>query len=139
MSLRDWLAEHPPPDDAFTQSVAGVAGRAANGEPFLPAVRELLDEFGLLGTDDQRRRALAAPPAPTGHPPYDAFLAALAEHLAGTAGIERPAWTCEPHRFADRFWFVSEVEGFRPLALAESPAAFRRRGIFVARAALERC
>ena len=53
VKLHDWLAEHPPPDSAFTQSAAGVASRVVNGEPFLPAVRELLDEFRLLGNDDQ--------------------------------------------------------------------------------------
>jgi hypothetical protein len=41
-------------------------------------------------------------------------------------------------RFLDRFWFPSAVPGFRALAIAESPAAFRRRGIFIARGALER-
>lgn len=139
MTLHDWLAEHPPPDTAFTQSAAGVASRVLNGEPFLPAVRELLDEFRLLGTDDQRRRALAERPEPTGDPRYDAFLGALAEHLAGAAGTDRPAWTCEPERFLDRFWFVSEVPGFRALAVAESPAAFRRRGVFISLGAIERC
>jgi len=28
-------------------------------------------------------------------------------------GIERPSWSVEPDRFLDRFWFVSEVPGFR--------------------------
>lgn len=139
MSLRDWLAEHPPPDGAFTQSLAGVARRAAAGEPFLAAVRELLDEFSLMQTDAQRARALAERPVPTGDPRHDAFLGALAEHLAAASGIERPDWACQPDRFLDRFWFVSEVKGFRAVALAEAPAAFRRRGIFVSRRALERC
>jgi hypothetical protein len=139
MTLRDWLAEHPPPDGAFTQTAAGVARRAVAGEAFLPAVRELLDEFSLLQTDTQRARALAERPPPTGDPRHDAFLGALAEHLAATAGVDRPAWACEPDRFLDRFWFVSTVKGFRAAALAEAPAAFRRRGIFVPRRSLERC
>lgn len=139
MTLREWLAVHPPPDDAFRQSAAGVARRAAAGEPFLPAVRELLDEFALLQNDEQRARAIAERPPPTGDARHDAFLGALAEHLAGVVHVQRPAWVCEPDRFLDRFWFVSEVEGFRPIALAEAPAAFRRRGVFVSRGALERC
>ena len=139
MSLREWLAEHPPPDRAFTQSVAGVAERAATGEPFMTAVRELLDEFSLLQTDAQRARALAERPRPMGDARHDAFLGALAEHLAAAAGVDRPAWACEPERFLDRFWFLSNVKAFRPTAVAEAPAAFRRRGIFVSRRALERC
>lgn len=137
--MRDWLAEHPPPDRAFTQSAAGVAARVAAGEAFLPAVRELLDEYAVLPTDQQRQRAMAERPAATGDRRYDAFLAALAEHLAAAGGLERPPWTCEPSRFLDQFWFVSTVPGFRALAIAESPAAFRRRGIFVSRGALQRC
>ena len=139
MTLRDWLVENPPPDGAFTQTLAGVAARVNSGEPFLPAVRELLDEFGLLGDDRQRERAIAERPRPTGDQRHDAFLAALAEHLAAGTGIARPPWTSEPHRFLERFWFVSEVSGFRALAIVESPAAFRRRGVFVSRGALDRC
>ncbi len=139
MTLRDWIVENPPPDDAFTQTLAGVAVRVVGGEPFLPAVRELLDEFALLGHDRQRVRALAARPMPTGDLRHDAFLGALAEHLAASSGVERPSWACEADRFLSRVWFVSEIRGFRALALAESPAAFRRRGVFVSRGALERC
>jgi hypothetical protein len=139
MSLREWLAEHPPPDGAFTQTLAAVAERAAAGEPFMSAMRELLDEFSLLRDDRQRARALAERPRPTGDARHDAFLGALAEHLAATAGVERPSWACEPERFLDRFWFVSEVEGFRALALADAPAAFRRRGVFMSRRSLDRC
>ena len=136
--LQDWLRDHPPPDSAFRQSAAGVAERVLAGEPFLPAVRDLLDEWKLLGTGEQRVRALAERPAPTGDTRYDAYLGALAEHLAALAAIDRPAWSYEPTRFLDRAWFVSEVPGFRAMAIAESPAAFRRRGIFISRASLER-
>ena len=139
MTLREWLARHPPPDTSYTQSLAGVARRVAGGEEFLPAVRELLDEVALLQNGRQRARALAERPPATGDARHDAFLGALAEHLAATAGLERPAWACEPDRFLDRFWFVSEVEGFRAVAVADAPAAFRRRGVFVSRRALERC
>lgn len=138
-TLRDWLREHPPGDAAFAQTVAGVARRRIAGEQLLPAVRELLDEFSLLATDAQRSRALAEEPPATGDARHDAYLAALAEHLALISSLPRPAWALEPGRFLDRFWFVSEVPGFRALAIAQSPAAFRRRGIFIARGSLARC
>ena len=51
---------------------------------------------------------------------------------------DRPVWATEPDRFLECFWFVSGVPGFRAIAIAQSPAAFRRRGIFIARDALSR-
>lgn len=138
-TLKDWLDHNPLPDDAFTQSIAGVARRVVEGEPFLPAVRELLDEIGLMKSPAQLARAIEERPTLTGDERADAYLAALAEHLSARHSLERPAWTCEAERFLDRFWFPSAVRGFRPLAIAESPAAFRRRGIFIALGSLDRC
>ncbi len=138
-TLRQWLVDHPPADTAFTQSVAGIPPRVRGGEPFLACVRDLLDEVGLMATPAQCRRAISQAPGATGDVRYDAYRAALAEHLAAEHDLERPAWSCERERFLDRFWFVSEVKGFRPVAIVESPAAFRRRGIFVAAASLRRC
>ena len=137
-SFRDWLDQHPPPDAAFGQSLAGVATRVIDGDDFLVAVRELLDEFILLSTDAQRRRAIEAEPPETGDRRHDAYLGALGEHLALTSGLDRPEWTLAECRFLDTFWFQSNVAGFRALAIAESPAAFRRRGIFVAAGSLRR-
>jgi hypothetical protein len=140
MTLHDWLEDHPPPDAAFTQTLAGVAGRTTHDrELFFPAVRELLDELALTYTDDQRRRAIAEEPATTGDRRFDAYLGALSEHLAIRYELAVPPWTQRPSRFLDRFWFVSPVPGFRAIAVAQSPASFRRRAIFIARGSLERC
>lgn len=135
---REWLAAHPPPDSAFGQSLAHAGWRVRAGEELRFAVREFLDEFGLLPRLDLMERALHERPEPTGSAPADAYLGALAEHLAAQHGLDRPAWAVEPERFLDRFWFQSYVPGFRALAIAESPAAFRRRGIFVSEGALRR-
>ncbi len=137
-SLRDWLAEHPPPDSAFRQSLAGIARRARDGDDFFLAVRELLDEVALSSTAHQRRRAIAEEPERTGDPRHDAYLAALGEHLALIHGLRPPDWTSAPQRFLNTFWFASDVKGFRALAIAQSPAAFRRRGIFIAAGSLTR-
>jgi hypothetical protein len=137
-TLRDWLDEHPPPDSAFQQSLAGVALRTTAGEDFTVAVRELLDEFSLLRTGPQRQRAIEDEPLGMGDRRHDAYLGALGEQLALAGELPRPGWTIAPTRFLDRFWFVSEVAGFRALAIAQSPAAFRRRGIFIAAGALTR-
>jgi hypothetical protein len=136
-TLRDWLAEHPPADDRFTQTVAGVAERVQSGEDLRFAVRELLDEFALRGRDDLRVHALEEEPAAV-DPHVDAYLGALAEHLARTCGLPIPKWALSEQRMLDHMWFPGVPRGFRPTALRESPAAFRRRGIFIARGALTR-
>ncbi|MEX0993861.1 MAG: hypothetical protein WDZ37_07690 [Solirubrobacterales bacterium] len=138
-TLHDWLAEHPPDDEQFNQSLAGIARRVIAGEPFRFAVRELLDEFGLLANDRQRSRSIRDEPQPTAEPRYDAYLGALAEHLAAKHSLARPEWSLAEGRFLARFWFVSEVPGFRAMTIVESPSAFRRRGIFISRGALHRC
>lgn len=137
-SLPQWIAANPPDDSAFVQTLAGVAERVVAGEDLRVAVRELLDELKLLPRRELIDRAIRDPPAPTADRRADAFLGALAEYVAAIEGIERPAWATEPERFLERFWFVSDVPGFRAIAVAQSPAAFRRRGIFIASDALTR-
>jgi len=136
-TLRDWIAEHPPPDERFNQTVAGVAERVRGGEDLRFAVRELLDEFALRGRDDLRAAALAEEPIPV-EPHVDAYLGALAEYLARACGLSVPRWALSDQRTLDHMWFPGVARGFRPTALRESPAAFRRRGIFIARGALTR-
>lgn len=134
----DWLAAHPPAAAQVTQTLAAVAARVRDGEDFLHAVREFLDEFALRGDDGLRGEAIAQRPEPSGDPRYDAYLGALAEHLAVAHALDRPSWSIEPSRFLDRFWFVSDVRGFRAVSIAQAPAAFRRRGIFVPERSLQR-
>lgn len=132
----EWLAAHPPA--GLSATLAGVAHRVQAGEDFRVAVREFLDEFALRGDDRSRAEAIAERPAATGDRRHDAYLGALAEHLAAVHGLDRPAWSVEPERFLDRFWFASDVPGFRAVSIAQAPAAFRRRGIFVPERSLHR-
>jgi uncharacterized membrane protein YccC len=134
----DWLASHPPPPGQLTQTLARVATRARAGEDFHFAVREFLDEFALRGGQEERAHAIAERPAGTGEARHDAYLGALAEHLAIAHGLERPMWSLEPDRFLARFWFVSRIPGFRAISIAQAPAAFRRRGVFVPESSLHR-
>lgn len=134
----DWLTAHPPPKDGLTQTLAGVAERARGGEDFHHAVREFLDEFALRAGESLRSEAIAVEPATTGEPRHDAYLGALAEHLAAVHVLERPAWSVKADRFLSQFWFVSEVPGFRAVSIAQAPAAFRRRGVFVPERSLHR-
>lgn len=131
----NWLAAHPP---AGELTLAGVAARVHGGEEFHHALREFLDEFALLGDDRARAEAIAERPELIEDPRHDAYLGALAEHLATAHGLDRPAWSVEPARFLDRFWFVSDVRGFRAVSIAQAPAAFRRRGVFVPERSLHR-
>jgi hypothetical protein len=138
MALRDWIATHPPKAERFTQTFAGISDRVRDGDDFRVAVREFLDEFDLRPRH-LRGTASADRPAPTGDARFDAFLGALAEHLAIRDGLAAPDWVNEEAvRFLDRMWFVSETPGFRAIAIARSPMAFRRRGIFVPADSLKR-
>lgn len=134
----EWLRANPPSAERLTETLDGVARRVLAGADFHLAVREFLDEFALHAEDRTRAAAIAARPADTGDPRWDAYLGALAEHLAAAHGLKRPAWAVEPGRFLDRFWFQSDVPGFRAIAIAQAPAAFRRRGIFVPERSLHR-
>jgi len=102
------------------------------------AVREFLDEFALRVDAESRAAAIDERPPPTGEPRCDAYLGALAEHLAVTHELQRPPWSVEGDRFLPRFWFVSEVPGFRAISIAQAPAAFRRRNVFVPERSLHR-
>jgi hypothetical protein len=134
----DWLAANPPAPQRLTQTLAGVARRVGRGEDFHHAAREFLDEFALRAGGRARAEAIEETPPPTGDSRYDAYLAALAEHIAAADRLSRPAWSVEPSRFLDRFWFVSDVPGFRAMAIAQSPAAFKRRGVFIPERSLHR-
>jgi hypothetical protein len=133
----EWLAANPP-DSRLTATLAGVSERVRGGEDFRHAVREFLDEFALRGNDRSRTESISARPEPTGEPRYDAYLGALAEHLASVHALERPQWSLDSDRFLQSFWFVSEVPGFRAIAIAQAPAAFRRRGVFIPERSLHR-
>lgn len=138
LTRSDWLASHPPAAGRFTQTLAGVAQRACSGEDFHRAVRDFLDEFALRGDNSSRFGAISEKPLSTGEPRQDAYLGALAEHLAVTHGLERPSWSVEPDRFLPSFWFVSETPGFRAISISQAPAAFRRRNVFVPERSLHR-
>jgi hypothetical protein len=134
----EWLAANPPAEGRLTATLAGISALVCSGEDFSYAAREFLDEFSLRGDDRSRAAAIVDRPKPTGDVHHDAYLGALAEHLATAHGLDRPEWSIEPGRFLDRFWFVSEVPGFRAVSIAQAPAAFRRRGVFVPERSLHR-
>ncbi|MUL61083.1 hypothetical protein B5P44_00590 [Mycobacterium sp. CBMA 213] len=72
-------------------------------------------------------------PTATGDLRYDALLAAAAEDVAARYGTPSPLWTITTDRFLQSAWWVSDLPSARTYALAGTPAAFRRRGIYVDR------
>jgi hypothetical protein len=134
----DWLAANPPDAERLCQTLAVLAQRVRQGEDFRHTVREFLDEFALRGDDRSRADAIEQRPESIGDPRQDAYLGALAEHLATVHHLTRPSWSVEPERFLDRFWFFSDNVGFRAVAIAQAPAAFRRRGVFIPERSLHR-
>jgi len=63
------------------------------------------------------------------------LLGALAEHLAAQVDHAAPAWAAL--RSLRSFWFPFNTRAARSDALVHAPAAFRRRGVFVAPQELE--
>jgi len=98
------------------------------GDPFL-AARDLVDAYRRAPRSE--RSVLLAEPPPTGDPRLDAYLAGMAEHFARQDQLPVPEWVEAPSRFLARAWFRAEHQGFWPMALAQSPVAFRRRRIFI--------
>jgi hypothetical protein len=118
-------------------SVAEIAERASAGtQLFDLAVREFLDSWHLLSSAE-RPEALAEAPVAVGRI-EDAYLAALAEHLASEARLDAPPWTEAPHRFLREPYFAGGLESLKAILLVESPSAFRRRLIFISANALSR-
>lgn len=117
-------------------TLAEVARRAQAGSPFDACLSEYLDEF--YSADPPGRRAAIADEPPPVAEVHDAYLAAVAEHLALRFGLTVPVWVQDGDRFLARPFFAGGLEGMKALLLVESPLAFRRRQIFVSRDALSR-
>ena len=122
---------------ARPQTIAEVARRTlTRAQGFDAACRELLDEWQSMDPG-KRLAALAEEPAAVGRV-EDAYLAALAEHLALSARLATPAWVEAPQRFLIEPFFSGGLESLKAILLAESPLAFRRRLIFISADGLSR-
>lgn len=113
-----------------------VATRTLAGEAFDPLLREFLDTF-YSANPQTMAAAIRGAPARVGAI-HDAYLAAVAEHLALRFGLEVPRWTDDSGRFLAEPFFAGGLETLKAVLLVESPLAFRRRQIFVSANALSR-
>jgi transcriptional regulator with XRE-family HTH domain len=77
------------------------------------------------------------PPA-TGDSRFDAALAGVAEFFAAERGIPAPVWVNQPDRFVEPLWFVASRPEFDAYTLANTPAAFARHGVLIAREVFDR-
>lgn len=97
-------------------------------------VAEFLEEYRWEQVDT-RSALLTGEPSSTGDERWDVFLAALAEYLAARDGRGAPAWV--ESRMLRRLWFPFNTRAARVDALVHAPAAFRRRGVYIAPQELE--
>ncbi len=68
----------------------------------------------------------------------DAYLAATAVSLARLIGVIPPAWAWAEDRKLKSPWFAHPGPNVRAMLLAESPAPFRERNLFVSENPLSR-
>lgn len=112
-------------------SVAEAVNRelsAGSEHPWYP-IYNFLDAFKGAGVNERRKALRDEPPGINAR--FDAYLGAMAEHLALHHDLETPAWTLKDSRFLDESWVVPDEKQHCAIAFLESPAAFRRRGIFI--------
>ena len=95
-----------------------------------------LDTFYM--TPARRQLMIDDEPGWLDHPIFDASLGAIAEHLARRWDLTIPAWTEDQRRFLAAPHFPTPLEDLKPLLIAQSPLAFRRRLIFVEHEPLSR-
>ncbi len=120
-------------------SLAEVAAWSESRESLHCHLADFLDQFYA----ERRAEMLAEePPVLDGQieegAVADAYLAATAVHLARAIKSVPPAWAWNANRKLHSPWFASRGSAVRATLLAESPAAFRERNLFVSENALSR-
>jgi hypothetical protein len=104
-------------------------------QKFDPALREFLDSFYLLA--ESRQSAIERQPLPIDDL-HDAYLAAVAEHLALSYRLDVPEWSETHGNRLKQPFFAGGLESLKALLFVQSPTAFRRRMLFVSKDALSR-
>jgi hypothetical protein len=126
-----------PMSSALPDSIAEIARRTATPDySFDVAVREFLDCWQTMD-EVVKLRAIAEEPRQTGKV-EDAYLGALAEHLAQLDRLPAPEWSAQSQRFLATPFFAGGLHSLKATLIVESPAAFRRRLIFISANALSR-
>ena len=122
---------------AVPRSLAEV-GAATTDTGFVDAMKEFIDvviaharsqDYRLEGPLPLPQGAIDEPPRHRLNRTTHAYLCAMAEHLAGLAGIVPPAWSLDPEGFLDHPVFQGGPRS-RDSMLKDTPPAFRRRLVF---------
>jgi hypothetical protein len=103
------------------RTLGEVIRRFKTGEQkFDPSLREFLDSFYV--NPDSRQQAIEERPAPV-DAVHDAYVAAVAEHLARVYGLPIPEWS-ETHGNGLREpFFAGGLQSLKGVLVAESPTA----------------
>jgi hypothetical protein len=107
----------------------------ASEQEFDTAVLEFLDSF--YSGPERRVYAIGERPERI-DAVRDAYLSAVAEHLAKSYGLAVPEWTETQGNELRSPFFAGGLEALKGVLIAESPTAFRRRLLFVSKNALSR-
>ena len=117
-------------------TLSDVVRRVQAGEQkFDPSLREFLDWFYM--NPNARQQAIEERPASI-DAVHDAYVAAVAEHLARVYGLKIPDWTEVHGQGLREPVFAGGLQSRKGVLVAESPTAFRRRLLFVSKDALSR-
>lgn len=146
-SERIWTSEDEPGGPSLASflpararrpvTLARAARWIVDGATLREAAADFLDDLHFARDDEDVAGRIHEEPSAV-DPRTDAYLAAVAEHVATTRGLRVPPWTRHATRFLDHFWWPSATPALHARAVVESPAAFRRRGIFIGRTTLQR-
>lgn len=128
--------------DIAHQTLKGKT-RKVRMETFGFALRNFLDGFYRVNHSQKRKILRSAPPpklreALADGGVADAYLAALANHLANQYRLPHPEWAQNPERYPDKPWFALQSPEARIWLLTQSPTAFRERNLFISEDALSR-
>jgi hypothetical protein len=119
------------------KSIAEVAERVRQGAEIGYEVKDLLHEFQTSGGVQMYCGKPVKLAGVVEHGErYDAFLQALAVHLACKLNAEPPSWT-QPAIQLPQPWFASSGTAIRNYLLISSPAPFRARNLFIDADSLE--
>lgn len=117
-------------------TIQEVAQRCKSGaQSFDTAILEFLDFF--YTNTNLRAASIEGRPEKI-DAVRDAYLAAVAEHLARSYGLTIPDWTEEQGNELHYPFFSGGLESLKGVLVAESPTSFRRRMLFVSKDALSR-
>ena len=132
----------PPNDWQRPRTLAEVVARGETTEDIGHNLADFLDHVNLLvkqrATQQKLFGAIRGEPRRIGDAVQDAYLAAVAVHLANTLRLPFPRWADKPGRRLRRPWFALAEPWARAWLLRDSPAAFRERNLFTTEDALHR-